>query len=396
MVHPTADARVDPRVSDVLTVDEVRDFEAFQTLEGSWDSCAAEDTHPGFFSSHAWFSCCIRSFGRDKQLRILVLRAGGRVVAIAPLWQEIRVRRRVRARTLAFIDTPESQRTDFIIATADRQGVMRAILDVLLGPGGSGWDLLELTRWPETSPNVAALRGELGRRDIQHRESTSALVPFIRTIGTWDAFLQSKSAKFRKTHRNIGNRVDRLPGVKLLRLTEPSDLPLFDKLIDVSLRSWKHEEGISMSADTERGRLFRCVTTAAARKGAWLGWILEADGRQIAMEYDLVSDGVVYAIRSDFDAAYSAYSPGAYLEQQIIQAAFELGYREYNAGPGVDGYKLRWTDETRRNLTLTAYNRTVRGRTLAGVDTVIVPAARRMADATKSPLLRRRPPTVTS
>lgn len=396
MLQPAVDRRADSRAPEVLTVAEVRDVETFQALEESWDSCAAEDAGGGFFSSHAWFSCCIRSFGQGKQLRILVLRAGGRVVAIAPLWQEIRVRRRVRVRTVAFIDTPESQRTDFIVATPDRQGVMRAILDVLLAPAGPGWDLLELTRWPEASPNVAALGGELRRREIQHSESTSALLPFIRATGTWDAFLQSKSAKFRKTHRNISNRVERLPGVRLLRLTEPASLPLFDKLIEVSLKSWKQEAGISMSAETARGRFFQCVTTAAARRGAWLGWILEADGRQIAMEYDLVSDGVVYAIRSDFDAAYAAYSPGAYLEQQIIKAVFDLGYREYNAGPGVDGYKLRWTDETRRNLTVTAYNRTVRGRTLGGVETVIVPAARRMADATKSPLLRRRPPTVAS
>lgn len=375
---------------------EVRDLEAFRALEESWDYCAAADPQGGFFSSHAWFSCCIRAFGEHKQLRILVLRAGDRPVAIAPLWQEAQIRRRVRVRTISFIDTPETQQTDFIVATPDREGVMRAILDVLLAPAASGWDLLELTRWPETSSNVSPLRQELARRDIQHVESTSALMPFVRTTASWDQFLQSKSAKFRKTHRNICNRVERLPGVQLHRLTKPSDVPLFDKLVDVSLKSWKHEEGISISADTRRGRFFQCVTAAAATCGAWLGWILEAEGRPIAMEYDLVADGVVYAIRSDFDAAYAAYSPGAYLEHEIIKAVFELGYREYNAGPGIDAYKLRWTDERRRNLTLTAYNRTVKGLTLGGVETIIVPAARRMADATRSPLLRRRPPTAAS
>jgi CelD/BcsL family acetyltransferase involved in cellulose biosynthesis len=104
----------------------------------------------------------------------------------------------------------------------------------------------------------------------------------------------------------------------------------------------------------------------------------------------------VHAIRSDFDGAYDAHSPGAYLEHQVIKSVFELGYREYNAGPGLAPYKLRWTDQSRRNLALTVYNRTLKARALGGLETLIVPAARRVVDVTRSPWLRRRSPTVPS
>ena len=377
-----------------VTVSEVRDLAAFQALERSWDACAAQDPQSGFFSSHAWFSCCVDAFGADKQLRVFVLSDGDRVIAIAPMWQQTEVRRGLRVRTLSFIDTPETQQADFIVGSDDREGVIRTFLELLLPPGAAGCDLLELTRWPETSGNVACVRRELLRRDIKHVESTSALMPFISTSGSWEAFLQSKSPKFRKTHRNIINRVERLEGVRLLRLSQPSDVPHFHKLLEVSVRSWKHQEGISMSARDETRCFFERVTTAAAQKNAWLGWILEAGGRPIAMEYDLVSDGIVYAVRSDFDGAYDAYSPGAYLEHQVIKAVFELGYREYNAGPGIAAYKLRWTDQTRRNVAFTIYNRTLKAKALGGLETMIVPAARRMAGLTKTSWLRRRSPVV--
>jgi CelD/BcsL family acetyltransferase involved in cellulose biosynthesis len=377
-------------------VSEVRDRAAFQALEAAWDTCAAQDPQCGFFSSHAWFSCCVDAFGTAKQLRVFVLSDGGRVIAIAPMWQQVQVRRGLRVRTLSFIDTPETQQTDFIVGSDDREGVMRTFLDLLLAPAAQGCDVLELTRWPETSRNVACVRRELVRRDIKHVESTSALMPFISTSGGWEAFLQSKSPKFRKTHRNVINRVERLDGVRLLRLSQPSDVPLFHKLVEVSARSWKHQEGISMTGDTSRGRFFECVTLAAARSQAWLGWVLETEGRPIAMEYDLVDDGVVYAIRSDFDGAYDAYSPGAYLEHQVIKAVFELGYREYNAGPGIAAYKLRWTDHTRRNVALTIYNRTLKAKALGALETIVAPAIKRMAGLTKSSWLRRRSPLVAS
>jgi CelD/BcsL family acetyltransferase involved in cellulose biosynthesis len=395
-VRTAVEARTDAAVTRHLTVSEVRDVATFEALEKSWDACAAQDPEGGFFSSHAWFSCCVDAFGAGKQLRIVVLSDRGRVIAIAPLWQQVQVRRGVRVGTISFIDGPETQRTDFIVASDDRNHAIRAFLDFLLAPAAAGWDVLDLTRWPETSPNIVPLRRELATRGIPYAESTSALVPFIPTTGSWEAFLQSKSPKFRKTHRNVANRLERLANVRVVRLSQPSDVPLFAKLRAVSLKSWKQDEGISMSAETTRGRFFERVTAAAAKENAWLGWILEADGRPIAMEYDLVSDGVVYAIRSDFDAGYNAYSPGVYLEHQVIKAVFELGYREYNAGPGLAAYKLRWTDQARRNLAVTVYNRTLKGFALGGLEKMVVPAARRMAGITRSPWLRRRSPTVAS
>ena len=391
-----AESRSDLAKTRRFTVSEVCDRAAFHALEQRWDACAATDPQGGFFSSHEWFSCCVDAFGAGKQLRVLVLNDGDRAIAIAPMWQQLQVRRGLRVRTLSFIETPETQQADFIVGSDDREGVMRTFLDLLLAPAASGCDLLELTRWPEASRNVACVRRELVERDIKYVESTSALLPFISTSGGWDAFLQSKSPKFRKTHRNIVNRVERLDGVRLLRLSQPADVPLFHKLLEVSARSWKHQEGISMSRDTTRGRFFECLTVAAARRQAWLGWVLETEGRPIAMEYDVVDDGVVYAIRSDFDAAYEAYSPGAYLEHQVIKAVFELGYREYNAGPGTAAYKLRWTDQTRRNVAVTIYNRTLKAMALRGLDTMILPAARRVAGMTKSSWIRPRSPVAAS
>ena len=53
MLQSAVERRGDSRAPEVLTVAEVRDVEAFQALEESWDVCAAADTHGGFFSSHA-------------------------------------------------------------------------------------------------------------------------------------------------------------------------------------------------------------------------------------------------------------------------------------------------------------------------------------------------------
>jgi CelD/BcsL family acetyltransferase involved in cellulose biosynthesis len=382
--------------ADPFTISEISDIATFDALADDWHACASADPRGGFFSSHAWFSCCIHSFGAAKQLKVLVLRDGSRVIAIAPLWRQSHVTRGVQVRKLSFIDVPDTHRTDFIVAIDDRDRVMSGFVEFLLTAEGRDWDLLELARWPETSPNLQPLRRALLGRNLLQLEATSALLPFVRTNGSWDAFLQSKSPKFRKTHRNIINRVERLAGVKLHCLKEPSDVPLFDALIDVSSRSWKHQEGISLSASDETRRFFERLTDAAAKDHAWLGWVLEAEGRPIAMEYDLVSDGTVYALRSDFDEGYKDCSPGAYLEHQILKFVFDMGFREYNAGPGLNPYKLRWAEDAHRNIALTVYNRNLKARALGGLETMIVPAARKVVGLTSARWRSRASETISS
>ena len=67
--------------------------------------------------------------------------------------------------------------------------------------------------------------------------------------------------------------------------------------------------------------------------------------RPVAMEYQLVDNGNVHALRSDFDQSCEDLSPGSYLFRHLLESSFGGGLTRYYMGPGDNPYKLRWTDQ---------------------------------------------------
>jgi CelD/BcsL family acetyltransferase involved in cellulose biosynthesis len=152
---------------------------------------------------------------------------------------------------------------------------------------------------------------------------------------------------------------------------------LLEDILSVSRNGWKHGEGIAISSREETTRFFEFLTRIAGKNGWLMVWILRIDGRAVAMEYDLEHKGVVYALRSDFDEALKECSPGSYLEYRIAKYLFENGYKEYNTGPGMNTYKLHWTEQSKENVMLTVYNRTLPGVLAYALEGRLVPFIKR-------------------
>ena len=64
----------------------------------------------------------------------------------------------------------------------------------------------------------------------------------------------------------------------------------------------------------------------------------------MATELQLVDDGIVSALRSDFDSKHDKVSPGSYLNMELLKSLFEGGETEYRMGPGTNPYKRRWAE----------------------------------------------------
>ena len=83
-------------------------------------------------------------------------------------------------------------------------------------------------------------------------------------------------------------------------------------------------------------------------------------------------------MRSEFDEEYSESSPGKYLEFALIKYLFEHGFKEYSTGPGLNEYKLHWTDDFRENLNIKAYGNTARGRLVGALEVKILPVLKKI------------------
>jgi len=348
-------------VKAALHVEEINSESEWAAIRHSWDALLQTMEANLPFLTYDGFSNSFQNFNGEKQLHILAVREGSTLVGVAPLWQFQERRYFVMVKKLGFITCPDMPFVDFLIQPNKRREVLSTLLDHLQGSRPKAWDVLSLEQWPGDSPNFQLFRELLFERHKHFFIGQTSQTPYIQITGEWEAFLQTRSVRFRKSHRNIVNKVNRQHKVEPHCFVKESEGTVYDTVLDVTTRGWKHRAGLAISSREDFRGFFKQLTDIASQKGWLMVWLLTFDGKAVAVEYDLVWDKKVYALRADFDDAYRSYSPGTYLEYHIIRNLFENGYIEYSTGPGMNEYKLHWTDQVRDNMALDLYNGTVSG-----------------------------------
>ena len=348
-----------------------------QALAPVWRDLAEQQGYATPFATYDWFECC-RIASPTAAVEVLQIEDAGSPVALMPLHRRAAKYRGLPVRYLSLLDCPDSPFGDLIPA-----GGGKPLVAALLGhlAARSDWDILELGRLPVESPTVKALEGELPGR-LRYRRAGSEMSPYLAIEGSWQAFYSSRSQRFKKTIRNIQNRLDRLGTVAVEehRTLDPQSR-LLEELIDLTGRSWKADRGVAIATMPRMREFFSELSRRAAAHG-WLSlWLLRLDGRPIAMEYQLRASGVAYALRADYDLEYAAASPGSALNFEVARALFERGdVREYHMGPGLNEYKMRWANGAHETVRLHVHRAGVYPALLHLVETRLVPTVRRVRE----------------
>jgi len=205
--------------------------------------------------------------------------------------------------------------------------------------------------------------------------------PYLNTAGTWDEFWAATSQRFKKTVRNVRNRLGKAGAVSIEehRVVAP-DSSVFADLLAVSERSWKAPHELAIATMPEMPEFFRGLTARASARG-WLRlWLMRLDGRPVASEFQLEADGRVHALRADFDASLPVdLSPGTHLTAEIVRALFgrETVY-EYDMGPGDNEYKSRWASDAHELRRLRIFRPGAYGTLLHTVEARVVGSLRRL------------------
>jgi CelD/BcsL family acetyltransferase involved in cellulose biosynthesis len=372
----------------MLTIREITTVSEFEDVRTEWNALARACGEISPFMNHGWFKCCLTAYGNGKSPYVLLVYRGDSLVGIAPLWRYAEPLRKITVRKLAFIASPDTGHADLIIKESCRQPALTAILRHLSHQPNIVWDLLSLTQWSSVSLNFLEFERILKEQGRRFSVRLSSKIPFIPFDMEWTAFLSSRSAKFRKTCRNIANRISRLSDVSIECIRRDPGAELLQIMMDLSKRTWKHRAGLSLAIRQQDRDFFSYLNREAGEYGTLMMWLLKINGRCVAMEYDLASDRKVHALRSDYDEEFGTSSPGAYLQYEVVKRLSEAGYDEYDTGPGASEYKLHWTDLIRTNVALDLVNSTARGWLIWALEHRAIPMARSIRDLasrTKSP-----------
>jgi len=356
----------------VKLVTSLRDFDS---LAGVWADMARASGQPSPFLSHDWFACCWRTAGPDRRRELWVIEDDAAPLALIPLTLTRATMRGLPVRRLGILDSPDTPVFDFVV-TGRVDEVVATFLRFLRSR--RDWDLLSLEKVPVHSPTLKALQTALAA-DFRWRPAGVLASPFLDIRGTWEEFFRHKTQRFRKTCRNLENRIRRGGKVTLEEHCDVDpDGPIFAEMMEVSLQSWKGPRGLAMATMQRMPRFFRELTRRASANG-WLRlWILRLDGRPVATEYQVAQNGRIHALRADFDSSLADLSPGACLNLSIVRTLFHHGtVGEYDMGPGINEYKLRWATGAHETTGVDVYAPTIYGHLLWTIEAHLLPLVRR-------------------
>jgi CelD/BcsL family acetyltransferase involved in cellulose biosynthesis len=345
------------------TVELVRDVETFAALREPWNALVerAGVAHP--FLRHEWVQTWWESFGHGARLNVLVVRRERQIVAIAPLMRDDTPIYGVRVRRLRFLQNDHTPRTDLIVGS-DPEGSCRAIWQALHSEHPQ-WDLLQLNqleRGSATGRILSVLAAASGNRVGVWRSGDS---PYLRLVGTWEAYWNGLPAKFRSNLRNRLSRLTRIGEPRLEVLTDGGAIR--DACHDawrLEASGWKSDAGTSIGSDADVQRFY----TDLISRGAAAGWMrllfLNVGGLRIATAYGACFRGRLLLFKTGYDPEYAPCAPFKLLTYFAVRDAYEEGLHEVDFLGDSEPWKLEWTSAVREHEWLFVFGPSVRARLL--------------------------------
>lgn len=334
-----------PRQTRCLVIDSAWGFSA---LRPEWSSLLRESASASPFLTWEWLHTWWTHLGGSSRLRLLVIRAGTELIAVAPF------RTATGTAYLPCLD---------MLATGD---VGSDYLDVIVRRGREADALPALEqfarsqrmtlRLPHLGPSATAdlLADRLNALGWARTTTAGGTCPYIPLAGhTWDSYLATLGSSHRANVRRRIRALERTFDVRFERVT--TDAQRREALAKLFAYHDQRFDERGTAFATERLRAFHDEITRRALDRGWLRmFVLRLDGAAAAVMYGFLYNGTFYFYQHGFDGQFQEHSIGLVLMALSVRAAIDEGAGEFDMLWGVEPYKFLWARHTRelRNLLL--------------------------------------------
>jgi CelD/BcsL family acetyltransferase involved in cellulose biosynthesis len=332
----------DPRI----TLETITDERRFVELHPIWNRLVEEAKIDHPFASHEWLQSWWKCFGNGNKLHVLLIKAGDRPIAIAPLMVSVGRMYGVRVRKIGFMANVHTPRFDFIVA--DRPRIVYQTIWQHLLKSANLWDVVELIQILFDSTTLKELP-RLAAKDnfltgIWHSEDC----PYVDFAQGWNALLRSLSHNHRSQMGKRLRRLRRIGPVNLEVISGPENMQqLLDEGLGIEAAAWKMRAGTAIISHPDLVCFYRDVAEGMSKLGILRLIFLKVAGTRIAFAYALFHKNKIYVLKAGYRPDYAAYSPYLLLCHLLFQDACERGISEYEFLGGSDAWKLHWADNTK-------------------------------------------------
>ncbi|MGP1609867.1 MAG: GNAT family N-acetyltransferase, partial [Burkholderiales bacterium] len=319
-----------------------------------------------FFLTWEWLHTWWQHMRTDRDLHIVTVREGDRLVALAPLvLRPARWQRLVPFPVLEFLGCGNvgSDYLSVLVRGGNEEAALGTLARYLTDKGLA----LELSHVNRQSAPMHATARQLRELGWHEHQATIECCPYIALEGhTWESYVNALG----RTHRtNFKRKVKKLNQLYRLRIEEASThderRAALDVLVNLHLKR-RREVGGSDALHTRALQDFHEELTRVALDAGWLRLqVMWLDDAPVAAMYGFEYAGVFYFYQSGFDSAYATYSVGLVMAGLAIKSAIERGVREFDFLHGNEGYKYLWASAERELLRFHLFPPGARGACLS-------------------------------
>ena len=316
-------------------------------LADEWDDLAHRAGADPFLR-RGWIAAWRTAFGRGRPVALLV-RRGGQLAGLVPM----EARRGV-------LRSPTNPHTPHFGLLADDVQARRMLVEGLLSRRSRVVMLGHLAVETGDVERVRAAAQAAGYRGVVSLAGRSPYVAGRATLAEHERSLS------RNLRHDVARRLRRL-GENGIVTTETSDGShslerLLEEGFAVEARGWKGRHGTAIVSRSDTHRFYTEVARWAAAARMLRLAFLRLDGRAIAFQFDLESDGVHYSLKIGYDPEYERFSPGKLLAYSVVASAISRGLASYELLGVDEPWKERFTDAYRERVTVHAFAPSAVGR----------------------------------
>jgi len=307
-----------------------------------------------------WTLTLWRTHLNSGPVEFLVLREGGEITGILPLYRSARRIRAVLCRNIAPISELYCGRTGFLLRTPNHASVDVLFANLLTKV--RSWDVLTLTL-VRGSSHDRLLRDWTSANGFYLQAVENQDSPFVYLQENWEEHFASLPKKFRSTIRNGEKRLRERGTLTYQECCSPRDAESFNAAVfDIEKDSWKAAARTSIASKPVHEAFHRAMTIRAAESRFFNGHMLLLDGQPIAYVMGLLYNGVFLDLKESYRDSLRESSPGHVLKNFVFARLYERRVKLCDFMGHCEAYKMKWTNTTYSRTTYLLFNKTLRAR----------------------------------
>jgi hypothetical protein len=186
---------------------------------------------------------------------------------------------------------------------------------------------------------------------------------------TYEGVLHALSGDLRWQLKRKAKKIQSgFPTLSLRCFEKPEDVD--DMIRDVEMVASKsYQRGLGVGFHNNQDTRRRLLSQMA--RGKYLGYALYLEGRPTAFWLGSFRDRIFFSDFLGFDSAYSAYSPGTFLQTKVFEDLLVRQATRIDFGPGDARYKAQFGTTCHEEVSLYCFPSTFRGAVLNLLRTLV-------------------------